>query len=205
MDTDVKNKWKLVQKHLALTPDGIPGIKTVNSVIDRLGIVLSPVSIHEGTAKWPTQSEIRSGRSIFGKAGDESNLVMINFPYLMLYEGSAVTRTRCHKLVAESIVRILKKTLDHYGLDEIRRLRLDQYGGCFNYRKTVSGQSASMHAWGIAVDIDPEHNAYSCKSPHAGLSRKECEKFWEIVEAEGAVSLGRKSGYDWMHFQFARF
>jgi hypothetical protein len=27
---------------------------------------------------------------------------------------------------------------------------------------------------------------------------------WKIIESEGAVSLGRRKDYDWMHWQFAR-
>ncbi|WP_300804485.1 M15 family metallopeptidase, partial [uncultured Akkermansia sp.] len=66
------------------------------------------------------------------------------------------------------------------------------------------GKSKSMHAWGIALDFDPVRNSYSCKAPHAGLSRPECEEWWRIWEAHGAVSLGRERNYDWMHLQFAR-
>jgi hypothetical protein len=61
-----------------------------------------------------------------------------------------------------------------------------------------------MHAWGIALDFAPATNAYSMRAPEASLSRPECEAWWEIWERHGAVSLGRKRNYDWMHLQFAR-
>lgn len=40
--------------------------------------------------------------------------------------------------------------------------------------------------------------------PQARLSGTDYDAFWEFVEDEGGVSLGRERDYDWMHFQFAR-
>ena len=110
---------------------------------------------------------------------------------------------RCHKMVAEPLTRIFQAALDHYGMEKIREMGLDLYGGCFNDRAIIGGKATSMHAWGIAVDMDPDRNGLNVHSPHAVFSRPDYAAFWEIVEAEGAVSLGRARDYDWMHFQFA--
>lgn len=88
------------------------------------------------------------------------------------------------------------------GLDRIRALRLDQYGGSYNDRSTVSGKTKSMHAWWIALDFDLECNNYSSKAPHARISCPKCEEWWQIWEAHGTVPLGRERNYDWMHVQF---
>ncbi len=201
MSTIAKEKWRKIQRKLNLAEDGIPGNKTADAVAAHLGI--APLAVETSSGIWPTQAEVRAGKSIFGRPG-EDGLVMIDFPYMMNFEGIAVSRTRCHRLVAPHLLRIFQRTLGHYGLDQIRRLRLDLYGGCYNCRKTVGGRTDSLHAWGIAFDIDPERNAYNCKSPHAGLSGPEYDMFWKFVEEEGAVSLGRAANMDWMHFQFAR-
>ena len=92
---------------------------------------------------------------------------------------------------------------DHYGMEKIREMGLDLYGGCFNNRSIIGGKATSMHAWGIAVDIDPDRNGLNIPAPKAVLSGPEYAAFWQFVEAEGAVSLGRSRDYDWMHFQFA--
>lgn len=60
------------------------------------------------------------------------------------------------------------------------------------------------HAWGIAVDLDPLRNAMYMRAPEAAFSGPEYDAFWSIVEGEGAFSLGRELGYDWMHIQFVR-
>lgn len=191
------NIWKQIQEKVGVVPDGIPGEKTARAVADALNI--------SQPCEWPTQAEVRSNRSSFGKDG--TALVVIDLPYpltLSWEPGTQVKRMTCHALVAESLRSIFRKTLDHYGMAKIKSLGLDVFGGCYNDRKIVGGKSKSMHAWGIAVDLDPDHNGMETKAPKARFSGKEYDAFWGFVEEAGAVSLGREKDYDWMHFQFAR-
>lgn len=111
---------------------------------------------------------------------------------------------RVHRLIAKHVQEALAEVLAAYGQETIRRLGLDVYGGSYNYRATSSGAALSMHAWGIALDFSPAANALHYKAPRASLSHPDCNKWWEIWERHGAVSLGRECDYDWMHLQFAR-
>lgn len=195
----MKEHWKLIQQYLGLDADGIPGPRTAQALMEKLEI---PQPKHA----WPSQEEVRSGKSIFGRAGDESNLTSVRLPYIMRLawdKDTTVSTMRCHKLVAEPLTRIFQATLDHYGMEKVRELGLDLYGGCFNNRSIIGGKATSMHAWGIAVDMDPDRNGLNIPAPKAVLSGPEYAAFWQFVEAEGAVSLGRARDYDWMHFQFA--
>lgn len=45
---------------------------------------------------WPLPDQ-KSLKIFYGEPGNESNLVMIDFPYPMYYGGKHVTRTRVHK------------------------------------------------------------------------------------------------------------
>ncbi|MBT8777413.1 M15 family peptidase [Akkermansia muciniphila] len=156
---------------------------------------------------WPTEREVLSGDSIFGQPGDTGSLVTITLPYPLRPSWSPdteLTSITCHRLIAAPLTRIFQRTLEHYGLDRIRELRLDIYGGCFNNRPIRGGSRPSLHAWGIAVDLDPERNTLYMSAPEAAFSGPEYDAFWSIVEKEGAFSLGRERNYDWMHFQFAR-
>lgn len=188
---------KLVQKKLGVTVDGIAGKKTWAAICKALGVSTT-------TNNLPTQAVVRKGTSIFGKPGDESNLVNITPPYPLYYCGKGVKTIRVHKAIADRVEAALTEILAHYGLAEIKRLGLDQYSGSYNYRKSTGGSSLSMHAWGIALDFAAEKNTYSMKKPQASLSHPDCEMWWKIWEKHGAVSLGREKNYDWMHLQFAR-
>lgn len=220
----MKNTVKRIQTAVGTTTDGVFGNITLAAVAAKLGVEanLREVQRRVGavvdgmfgseTARkvlaavgggWPSQAEVRSGKSIFGKAGDESNLVSITPPYQLYYEGNPVRTIRVHKLIANSVLDALEEVLLYYGEKRIHELGLDDYSGAYNYRATVSGKSVSMHAWGIAIDFAAERNQYEMKKPVASLSRHECQKWWEIWEAHGAVSLGRARNYDWMHLQFA--
>lgn len=192
----MKAKIRRIQEFLGVEADGVVGPVTVNAIAAALGVVEDVV--------WPTQEEVREGWSVFGRAGDEGNLVSIKPPYPLYYEGKEVKSIRVHRLVAGAVQEALEEVLRVYGLQRIRELRLDQYGGCFNYRKTGSGKSLSMHAWGVALDFDPDNNAYGLHAPAARLSGKEYVPWWEAWERVGAVSLGRERDFDWMHVQFAR-
>lgn len=165
-------------------------------------ITSSKVSAPATRPVWPRQADMVS---FFGVVG--SGQASLTLPYLMrLAWDSTETlgRFSCHRLVAENLERIFVRTLDHYGLEEIRRLRLDLFGGCLNVRKMRGGSSWSIHSWGCAVDIDPDHNQLKFHRAQATLDGPEYDPFWRFVYDEGAIGLGRERDYDWMHFQFAR-
>ena len=114
---------------------------------------------------------------------------------------SKVTQITCHEKVHDSLKRIFENTLSHYGIDTIKELRLDRFGGCLNVRKMRGGSSWSIHSWGAAIDIDPDRNQLKWGRDRAFLARPEYEPFWKIVESEGWTSLGKARNYDWMHLQ----
>lgn len=192
---------KAIQKKVGVTADGIIGKKTIAAIAKALGINTATTTSKKS---WPTQAIVRSGKSIFGKAGVESNLVNIKPAYQLYYCGKPVSTIRVHKLIADDVEAALKEILAHYGLAEIKRLGLDQYSGSYAYRNSTGGSSISMHAWGIALDFAAATNTYKMKKPQATLSHPDCEMWWKIWEKHGAVSLGRECNYDWMHLQFAK-
>ena len=155
-------------------------------------------------AGWPLQTALEMDR-FFGAKG--TNTVSLTLPYTMRVAWNmekSVTRFDCNRKVKESLERILIRALDHYGIDVIRQMRLDRYGGCLNVRKMRGGSAWSIHSWGCAVDIDPDHNQLKFHRAQATLDNPEYDAWWRFVYDEGAISLGRERDYDWMHLQFAR-
>lgn len=151
---------------------------------------------------WPRQADVPA---FYGKVGEHQVSLAFPFPMRLAWEPSTnVFRTSCHAKVLEPMQRIWKRTLEHYGYDELKRRRLDMFGGCLNVRKMRGGSAWSMHSWGIAMDIDPDRNQLKWDRDKASLDDPPYEPFWRFVEDEGAISLGRARNYDWMHFQFAR-
>lgn len=197
----MKERIKEIQQKVGVTADGILGPKTLSAIEKALGMEKEAIPAKK---VWPKQSEVRCGNSIFGKPG-ESGLVNITPAYQLYYDGQKVKTIRVHKAIAQDVKEVFEEVLAHYGEAKIKELGLDQYGGSYNYRKTTNASSLSMHAWGIALDFAPDTNAMKTKAPKASLSKPECEKWWEIWEAHGAVSMGRTYDKDWMHVQFARF
>lgn len=151
---------------------------------------------------WPLQADVHDFYGVVGK-----NQAQIDLPYTMVIAWNTrqtVQRMTCHEKVADAMRGIFRRTLEAYGVERVKALGLDMYGGCLNVRKTRGGSSYSMHSWGIAVDLDPANNQLRWSRERARFAKPEYEEFWRIVEAAGAVSLGRARNYDWMHFQFAR-
>lgn len=194
----MKTKIRAIQKKLGVEADGIVGPKTVAAIMEALD-VRDPAPV----ATWPTQAQVRSGKSVFGQPGSH-NLVRIVPPYPVYYDGAPVSRLAVHKAVADAVQSALQAVLDHYGWERIHALGLDIFGGCYNYRQTTGGGSLSMHAWGIALDWMPDGNEYSKGAPEAVMSGPDYAAWWDIWERHGAVSLGRACNKDWMHVQFAR-
>ncbi len=149
----------------------------------------------------PRQSGVEA---FYGSVGSNQTSLTLPFPMRLAWDtGTVVRKYSCHAKVREAMECVWKSTLDHYGLDEIQRLRLDLFGGCLNVRKMRGGSSWSMHSWGIAVDVDPEHNQLKFTRSQATLDGPEYDHFWAVVYATGAISLGRERDYDFMHWQYA--
>jgi len=161
----------------------------------------------------PPASDYKSVCQVFGKPGDESKLVVVESPYPIYYQGTK-TRLRCHKLIAKPLVAALKETLDTYGLEWIKKHKLDQYDGCYNFRKSRNSNATSKHCWGIAIDLNADENRN--KQPWVngkqgqkipGTSRRYAsmpKEFIDIMKKHGFKSGGEAWGRDAMHFQFTK-
>jgi hypothetical protein len=128
-------------------------------------------------------------------------LKTIILPYPFLYDGKPVSKMRCHKLVADKFLAVFNDILAHYGLEEINRLGINKYGGCFNYRLMRGGTQLSRHSWGCAIDLDPQRNLLKETSKTARFARPEYKAMIDIFYKHGFISLGREKNYDWMHFE----
>ncbi|MDP3463388.1 MAG: hypothetical protein Q8S18_11405 [Bacteroidales bacterium] len=155
---------------------------------------------------WPAQSESEL-IAFYGQPGDESKLVLVDVPYehrLAWDLNTKVRRIRCHNKVADPLLRVLNKVKQRYGDDQIRQLRLDRFGGCYNQRRMRGGSAWSTHAWGIALDYDPDMNRLNWGRDKASFAKPEYNSWWQYWEEEGWVSLGKSANYDWMHVQAAK-
>jgi len=134
-------------------------------------------------------------------------LVTMKLPYPMFLNWETKTYVKSfqvHKLVHDSLKAIFTEILAVYGLAEIKRLQLDDYGGCFNYRlMRGSNKTPSVHSWGCAIDIDPDRNLLHENHRTARFARPEYKAFIDIFYKHGWESLGREEDRDWMHFQIA--
>jgi hypothetical protein len=142
----------------------------------------------------------------YGKPNETGKdyLVTIKIPYPMRLAWDTsikVTRVSCHKLIADKLLNVFNDLLAHYGYDEIKRLGIDLYGGCFNYRRMRGGTAWSLHSWGIAIDLDPARNTLKETKRTARFARLEYKPMIDIFYKHGFISLGVEKNYDWMHFE----
>jgi len=131
-------------------------------------------------------------------------LVRIDLPYRMKLSWDLetnVSKMSCHKLVAEDFKAVFKEILECYGLDKIKELGIDVFGGCFNYRKMRNGTSWSTHSWGIAIDLDPINNRLKWGADKASFAKEEYDDLHRIFEKYGFENLGKLNNYDFMHWQ----
>ena len=199
---------KAFQSFKGLSVDGDPGPNTLKALnkapIDLDGgggaIDRSP----DETPEWPRQRDVTA---FYGKPGDHSKQTMIALPYPMkLAWDTSITvrRTTVHKKVASHVQDVLAAVKQEYGMDGIREIGVDLFGGALNVRKMRGGSAWSMHSWGIALDFDPARNRLEWNHKKARLARPDAKAWWECWGDAGAISLGKHRDFDWMHVQFAR-
>ena len=183
-----------IQKRIGTTTDGIWGPKSKAACQSHLH------ALHPSPNPWP-EDTTGALTQFYGKAGDESNLVSFEFPFPMYYEGKRVLRSRCHRKVKDSLLRILgeigTRWINHEGIME----EAEDYGGIYNFRQMRGGLSLSRHSWGIAIDLDADDNPLRASWP------QQADMPLEIMEAfarEGWLCAGSAWGRDAMHFHATR-
>ena len=153
---------------------------------------------------WPRRTEADL-ITYYGEPGAKQVTLELPYPHRIAWNPrQTVTRYSCHEKVHDSVRRVLQGVLDHYGMDRIRDLRLDLWGGCLNVRKERGGTQWSTHSWGIAIDYDPTDNQLIWGRDRAIFAKPEYDDWWRLWEEEGWTSLGRTKNYDWMHVQAAK-
>ncbi|KIH76460.1 hypothetical protein SAMN05660860_01550 [Geoalkalibacter ferrihydriticus] len=153
---------------------------------------------------WPRQRE-EDLIQFFGTTGANQVKLVLPYPHRLSWNlRTSVNSFSCNARVHDSAKRVLHRVLDHYGIERIRELHLDRWGGCLNVRRMRGGSRWSMHSWGIALDYDPERNQLKWGLDRAVFARPEYNAWWRFWEEEGWTSLGRTKNYDWMHIQAAK-
>jgi hypothetical protein len=102
-----------------------------------------------------------------------------------------IRRFQVHRLVGDAIVDALGQVLNDVGADAIKNQGWDFYGGVFNFRNNRRSPHLSTHAWGIAIDLNPQL---------APMGIQICGQPKSIFDAFSARGFQWVEG-DWMHAQ----
>ncbi|MDI9407826.1 MAG: M15 family metallopeptidase [Candidatus Pacebacteria bacterium] len=151
---------------------------------------------------WPKQSEVLSGRSVYGNPKSRTpgvssakweaeNLVYVKAPFVMTFAGQKLTSgMKVHRHCAASLARIMdaiwaasgkdQKVIDHWGLSI--------YSGGHVFRLMRDGVALSMHSYGCAVDFDRARNDLFDRTPRFA-------EFPEVLKA--FADEGWRWGGDW--------
>lgn len=115
-------------------------------------------------------------------------IVTVDLPYL--------GRTQCHRMMVPQLVAALNQVGQEGLAGHFDR---SQFAGCWVPRHIDwnPDRSLSMHAWGLAVDINAHDNAL-------GAQPQMQPRIVEIFESWGFAWGGRWSRPDGMHFELAR-
>lgn len=135
-------------------------------------------------------------------------LAKLDLPYPMRLAwdlDTEIKRISCNKEIVEPLRKVFAEILEYYGIEKIKSLGIDLFGGCFNYRQMRGGRSWSVHAWGLAIDLDPSRNQLKETSKTARFARPEYKPMIDIFYKNGFINLGIEKNYDWMHFQWNKF
>lgn len=143
----------------------------------------------------------------YGQPGETKNFVKIKLPYPMRIAWdlkTTVTSMMVHKDAAQSLLNALNEILSVYGIDKIKALGIDIFGGCFNFRKMRGGNDWSIHSWALAMDLDPDRNQLKWTKERAQFAKPEYKPMIDIFEKHSWYNLGKYKNYDFMHFQFIK-
>tara|TARA_R110000782_G_scaffold12895_1_gene38116 strand:+ start:830 stop:1630 length:801 start_codon:yes stop_codon:yes gene_type:complete len=138
----------------------------------------------------------------YGQPG--SGLVTFKIPYpvrLAWDLATSVTRVTMHRLAQGPVLMALELIADRYTAADREELHIDRYGGGAYVRKKRGGSTWSAHAFGGAMDWDPDRNRLRETRRTARFARPEYKKFLDSWGEAGFMNLGQAYNFDWMHVQ----
>ena len=133
----------------------------------------------------------------YGKPELEKAMVLWDVPS-HLEIGVIPKRIYCNRDMIAPLTQAFKKLIETGHVNE-----LTDWAGCFNIRKKRGASSASLHSWGVAIDLNPSHN-------QMGFSRESLIKMGRKPFTDSFVKCFTDAGFDWgglfskpdgMHFQ----
>jgi hypothetical protein len=130
------------------------------------------------------------------------NIVKWTPPYPIFYSDGKRTPLKTmllHKKVVDVYTAAYTEVKEHFTPADIKELHLDISGGTFNYRLMRGGSRLSVHAYGIAIDMDPARNPFPKKWAEGMINREFCN----ILMKHGIWWRGINGDTDAMHFQCA--
>jgi hypothetical protein len=151
---------------------------------------------------WPNDN-INELNTFYGLPGELLQILMLPFPMRRAHalNDSAIGGIVCNPLVAVSLYKCLCGMLKHYGYNKLKRLNLDIVGDVFVYRTINESiwkeKRFSVHAFGAAIDINPDENQETWTREQSKMP----EKVIEIFSDHGWTNAGVRYGMDFMHFQ----
>jgi hypothetical protein len=160
---------------------------------------------------WPKAFEVKSyygdpdphHEGVADRRWEMDSLERITPPYRMTLAWAPMKRLNSitvHKKCASSLLMILNRISLHFGSEQlIEANRMHLYGGCYNFRLMRGSTKLSNHAYGAAIDLDPEANYLGRQySEGVGMVPMAVVK---IFEDEGWTWGGHWERPDCQHFE----
>ena len=124
----------------------------------------------------------------YGPAEKEAAMVLWDVPTYMEV-GAVPKRVYCNRDLVHPLSQALLNIINRGLVDQLKT-----WDGCFNIRKKRGATSASLHSWGLAVDINAAWNGFG-KTPTMSPELVKC-----FIDA-GFDWGGTWKTKDGMHFQ----
>ena len=158
---------------------------------------------------WPKENELEDfyGKFTLDDTGYPSavwkfqHLTQIETFYPMVLAWDAAKRVKritCHEKIADSLTRILQQLANEFK-DRYEETGINRFGGVYEFRRVSGSSKLSLHAYGAAIDLDPERNGRG--KPYDGGINMIPQGVVEIFKAEGWKWGGDFKNPDCMHFE----
>lgn len=122
-----------------------------------------------------------------------------SYPMVLAWDITKQVKTiTCHKRVAESLNRILQQIADKF-YGKYAESRVNLFGGVYEFRRVSGSAKLSLHAYGAAIDLDPERNGRG--RPYDGGVEMISPVVVDIFRSEGWKWGGDFKNPDAMHFE----